>query len=86
MTLPPGTLVALPVEFTMVQPTEGNGEPVADLPPHPPRFGKLNVMGIRWYSAAEETGLRGHKLQMFAVALTHWLANEVDGLLIPIDW
>src|ERR1700722_18667619 len=81
LALPPGGLVTLPVEFTMVQPADGYREPVADFPPHRPRLSKLDVVGIRGGSAADETGLRGHKLQVFAVALTHWFADDGDSLL-----
>jgi hypothetical protein len=35
--------------------------------------------------AADETGLRGHKLQMLAVALAHGLADDRDRLLGRID-
>ena len=86
--IPPGALVAPPVEFTMVQPADGNGEPVADLPPHRPLLGKLDVVGIRRGSAADETGLRGHELQVFAIALTHRLADDGDRLFaeIGLQW
>ena len=76
--LPPGALVTMPVQLAMVQPAEGNGEPVADFPPHRSGLGELDVMGIRGGSAADDTGLRGHKLQVFAVALTHRFADDGD--------
>jgi hypothetical protein len=82
--MPPGALIAPPVEFTMVQPADGNCEPVADFPPHRPRLCKLDVVGIGWGSAADKTGLSGHKLQVFAVALTHGFANDGDGLLTTL--
>ena len=85
LTLPPSALVAPSVEFTMVQPADGNGEAVADLPPHRTLLSKLDVVGIRRRSAADEAGLRGHKLQVFAVALTHWFANDSDRLLAKAD-
>jgi hypothetical protein len=40
---PPGAFVASP----MVQPANRNGELVADLAPHRPLLGKLDVVGIR---------------------------------------
>jgi len=58
----------------------------ANLPAHRPLLRKLDVVGIGWGSAADKTGLSGHKLQVFAVALTHWFANDGDGLLTAIDW
>jgi hypothetical protein len=83
---PPGTLIALPVQFTVVQSTDRDGEPVADFPPHRPLFGKLDVVRIRWGSAADKTGLRGHELQMLAVALAHGLVDDVDRLFASIDF
>ena len=44
--LPPGALVAAPVQFAMVQPANGHGEPVADLASHRPLLRKLDVVGI----------------------------------------
>ena len=72
----------------MVQPADGNGEPVADFPPHRPLLGKLDVMGIRRGSAADEAGLRSHKLQVFAVALSHRFADDGDRLFarIGLEW
>ncbi len=69
----------------MVQPADGNGEAVADFPSHRPLLCKLDVVGIRRGSAADETGLRGHKLQVFAVALTHRFTDDGDCLLARID-
>ena len=44
--LPPASLVTMPVEFTVMQPTKGNGEPVADLAPHRARLGVFDVVRI----------------------------------------
>src|SRR6516225_6315731 len=71
LALPPGALIAAPVELAMMQPTDRNGEAVADLAPHRPRLGKPEVMGIRGGSAADKTGLRRHEPQMLAIALSH---------------
>jgi hypothetical protein len=79
--LPPGALIAPPVEFTMVQPTDWDGKAVADFSTYRPLLCKLDVMGIRRSSAADETGLGRHKLQVVAVALTHWFADHGDRLL-----
>ena len=81
LALPPGPLVTPPVQFPMVQPADWNSKAVADFSSHRPLLGKLDVMRIRWGSATHETGLRGHKLQVFAVALTDRLADDGDGLL-----
>ena len=85
LVLPPGALVAAPVKFTVVQPADGNGEAVADLPSHRALLCKLDVVGIRRGSAADEAGLRSHKPQVFAVALTHRFTDDGDCLLARID-
>ena len=64
MALPPGPLIAPPMEFAMMKSANGNSELVADFPPHRALFCKLDVVGIRGGSTANEAGLRGHKLQM----------------------
>ena len=82
---PPGTLIALPVEFTMMQSADWDGESVTDFAPHRALLGELDVVRIRWGSAADETGLRGHELQMLAVALAHGFADDIDRLFGRID-
>ena len=82
LVFPPGMLIALPVEFTVVQSTDWDGEPVADFPSHRALLSELDVVRIRWGSAADETGLRGHELQMLAVALADGLA---DGMHFPFS-
>jgi hypothetical protein len=83
MGLPPGALIAAAVEFTMVQPTEGNGEAVANFPTHRPLLRKLDMMGIRRGSTAEETRLRSHKFQVLAITFSHRFADDGDRLF---DW
>ena len=46
LVLPPGALIAAPVQLTMVQPANGHGELVADLASHRPLLRKLDVVGI----------------------------------------
>ena len=72
----------------MMQPTNRNGKLIANFPPHRPLFCKLDVMSIRRGSAANETGLRGHKLQVFAVTLRHGFADDGNFLLakIGLEW
>src|SRR6516165_6263199 len=77
LALPPGALIAAPVELAMVQPTDRNGEAVADLAPHRSRLRKPEVMGIRRGSAADKTGLSGDEPQMVAIALSHRLYDGV---------
>ena len=84
--LPPGTLIALPVKFTVVQSADWDGEAVSDFPPHRPLLGKLDVVRIRWGSAADKTRLGGHELQMLAVTLGHGFADDLDRLLASIDF
>jgi hypothetical protein len=74
--LPPSTLVAASVELTVMQPANGDGEPVADFPAHRPLFGKLEVVGIRRDAPADEARLGGHKPQMVAIALPYRFADD----------
>src|SRR5204862_472110 len=85
LVLPPGTLVALLMEFSVMQPAHGNREPVADFSAHRPLLCKLDMVGIRWGSAADKAGLRGHKLQVVTVALRRWLADDDDRVFTSID-
>src|SRR6516165_501574 len=78
--LPPDALVAPPMEFSMMQPTNRNGEPITDFPPHRPLLRKFDVVGIRGRAAADKTGLCGHKPQMVAIALAYRFADDGDFL------
>ena len=78
MFLPPGALVAPPMEFAMVQPADGDGEAIADLSCHRPVLGELDVVGIRRGAAAEEAWLSSHKFQMVAIALADRFAYYGD--------
>jgi hypothetical protein len=55
--LPPSAFITAPMKLAVVQPANWNGELVADLPPHRPLLGKLDVMCIRWASPTNETRL-----------------------------
>jgi len=50
---PPGTLIALPVEFTVVQATDWDGEPVADFSSHRALLSEPDVVGIGRRAAAD---------------------------------
>ena len=76
--LPPGALVAAPMEFAMVQPADRDSETVADPTPHRPLLRKLDVVGIRWRAAANEARLSRHKPQMIAIAFADWFADDSD--------
>src|SRR5262249_9563994 len=74
--LPPRAFVATAMQLPVVQPAKRDGKAVADLAPHRPLLGKLDVVGIAGAAAAEEAGLIGHEAQMVAVALAHWLTSD----------
>ena len=76
--VPPCAFIAAAMELAVVQPAKGDGEAVADLAPHRPPLGKLDVMGIGGTAAADEAGLMGHEAQMVAIALAHRLTNDGD--------
>src|SRR4029077_17198116 len=78
---PPGTLIAAPMQLSVVEPADGNGEPVADFPPHRPLLSELDVMGIGRRAPADEALLGGHKSEVIAIALTYGFADDVDRLL-----
>src|SRR6516225_3198838 len=75
LALPPGALIAAPVQLAMVQPADRDGEAVADLAPHRPLLRKLEVVGVRGAPAADETPLRSHEPEMVAIALANRLAD-----------
>ena len=64
----------------MMQSTNWNGEPVADLTSHRRQFGKLDVVRIRRRPSADQTRLGGHKPDMVAIALAHRLADDRDAV------
>src|SRR4051794_13342214 len=74
--VPPGTFVAAPMQFAVVQPANGNGESIAYLAHHRPLLGKLDVMRIGSRGAADEARLRCHEFQVLAITLPHWLADK----------
>ena len=69
LALPPGALIAAPVQLPMMQPADRDREAVAHFPPHRPLLRELDVMGIRRGAAADEAGLGGDKFQMLAIAV-----------------
>ena len=85
LVLPPGALVAAPVQLTVMQPANRNSELVAHLASHRPLLSKFEVVGIRRGSAADQTRLSGHKSQMVAVALAHRFADDSDGLGVDLS-
>jgi hypothetical protein len=77
--VPPGALVAAPVELTMMQPADRDGEAVAHLPRQRPRLRELDVMGIRGGAAADQARLGGDKFQMPAIAVADRFADNRNG-------
>src|SRR6516225_8923132 len=80
LALPPGALVAAPVQLPMVQPADRDGEAVAHFSPHRPLLRELDVMGIRRGAAADQARLSGDKFQMLAIAVAYRFADHRDGL------
>src|SRR6516162_2271782 len=68
---PPGTLVAAPVELTVVQPANRDGEPITDFPTHRSLLREFEVVGVGGGAAADEARLVRNKLELFTVALAH---------------
>src|ERR1700747_2075170 len=78
LTFPPGALVAAPVQLTMMQPADRNGEAVAHFPPHRPLLRELDVMGIRRGASADQARLGGDKFQMIAIAVAAPFSAKPD--------
>jgi hypothetical protein len=83
--VPPGTFVASPMKFAMMEPANRDGMSVADLSTHRTLLRKPDVVGIRRGSAANQTRLRGHKSQMVAIALAHRFADGNDTLGVDLS-
>src|SRR5690349_10484098 len=80
---PPSVLVTASVKLTMMEPTDRNGKAVAHFAAHCSRLCKLDVVSIRRTPTADETRLRCDKAQVPAVALSHRLADDGNGLGPP---
>ena len=78
LALPPGTLIATSMELAVVQPANRDGEAVANSSSHRSLLRKFYMMGVGRGAAADEAWLGGHKLEVFAVALAHWFADNGD--------
>src|SRR6516225_1934571 len=75
---PPGTLIAGPVELTVVQPANRDGEPITDFPSHRSLLRELEVVGVGGGATADEARLGRNKLEVFTVALAHRFADHGD--------
>ena len=80
--LPPGDLVSVAMDVTVMNSAQGHGELVAHLQPHRPRLGKSEVVGVGWASSADQTRLRRHEFEMGFITQSTWLA---EGELALVD-
>src|SRR5216684_5640178 len=74
--LPPCAFVSTSMEFAMMQPANGNGKFIAYLASHGPLLCELNVVSVGWCATADQTRLCSHEFKMFAITLSHWLADD----------
>ena len=84
--IPPNPFIAEAVQFAMMTAAERDGELIADLHADGPRLGKAQMVGIGWLPAADETGLRGHKLKVSLVAQPLGLGDSELALVDPVGW
>lgn len=80
LALPPGTLIAAPMKFPMMQTAHRNGEAVTDLASHRSLLGEFDVVGVRRGTAADEAGPGGNKPEVITVALRDGLCEDGHGL------
>ena len=83
--LPPGRLVADPVQKPVMDATKRNSELIAHLAPERSRLHVLEVMRIAGPAAADEAGLLGDIAQMLLVAMPAWHRN-CQYALVDGDW
>jgi len=77
---PPGFITAA-MDFTMMTSAKRNGELIADLAPHRAALGEAKVMGISGLPPADQAGVRGDKLDVFAVTMPPRLRQRQDALV-----
>src|SRR4029077_10911392 len=80
--LPPGDLVSMAMDVTVMNPAQGHRELVAHFQPHRPRLGKSEVVGVGGASSADQTRLRRHEFEMGFITESTWLA---EGELALVD-
>src|ERR1700688_3042004 len=73
--LPPCGLVALPVQFAVMDPAQRDGELIADLAAECPRLGKTQMVRIGRRASANQAGLGGHELAGVLFATPKWLCR-----------
>ena len=74
--LPPVALVAVIMEFTMMDITERNGELIAHLASQGMGLGEGEMMGLRGSAPADDAGLACHILQMSRLAQPLWFRES----------
>jgi hypothetical protein len=79
--LPPGGLVAEVVDVAVMSPAQGDGEFVADLPPHGAGLGELQVVGISGASCADQARLRSDEFEVGLVAQPTRFADRKNALV-----
>jgi hypothetical protein len=76
---PPGGLVAVAVQFAVVQATDRDRVFVADLSANRTRLGEANVVRFGRRAAANDAGLGGDELAVFLVAQAKSLRCHTTG-------
>ena len=79
--LPPGDFVAEAMVVLMMRPAQRYCELVADLAPHCALLGEPQMMGISRASAANQTRLRCHELEMRFVTMPARFADRKHALI-----
>ena len=69
--IPPRGLVGVAMKLAVMDPTNRDGELVADPAPERASLGKAEMMGIRRRAPAHEARLPRHEFQMILVAQAH---------------
>ena len=64
------------MKLSMVLAAQRHREFIAHLSSECPRLGKAEMMGVRWFSTADDASLCGHKLAMPLVPQAMWLERD----------
>src|SRR5262249_54295275 len=76
--VPPRRLVTLAMKFAVVDPTNWDGELIADSVSEGTRLHKRQMMRIRWRPAAYKARLPGHELPVLLIAQANRFAQAAD--------
>jgi hypothetical protein len=80
---PPCRLIAAPVKSTMMSAAQRHRELIADPAAQGPRLHESEVMGVARLPPTKQARLRGHELQMGAIAVAARLAQR-EGALVDV--